>query len=502
MTIDERLARRRYRAYTAALTDAATQLAYSAAPNQAFVGLPTTLTITMTNNTGAAISLTGGRNGDAVLLTIPAPPTFTGANALTDNIDFSCSPLTPGYTCGQQGPGSPTFTVVPIDTQTLAPGASIQVTIGPMTINATTGSPSIQVQEYIGSNTGTGGIAVQKIPQSLAVIAWLSPWIVGLGIPSTLYWQSFGGTRITVFGFPTGTGEKRFDVTGKPPYQSSTPVTVRGNESQRTYTVQVTSNDGKHAETPVTLTQQPPLITSFVSNPKPPPNPFDPGASILLNWTTLFSSRVYLLTPRGQMNQVSPNPSAPMSVSPGLDALAGAPSPSQIPPTAIYQLSAQGYLNTPTQSIVIQLGPMSVLYFKYTQMDNQGKLSFAAYETDGSWPNGSQMVQTPTLNTLTVFQPGGVTTIMYLGPGDTVHPQVQYFNFAPAQGGGFTLTWVTANLTSLVLNPGNYVVPAPQIAKGTYIVKPVADTAYVLTGTAANGQTVASTLDVEVSSGG
>ncbi|HEY6392310.1 MAG TPA: hypothetical protein VIX89_13575 [Bryobacteraceae bacterium] len=498
MTIHERLERRRWRSSLAA-ANGATLLAYSVNPSQAFVGLQTTLTITITNNTGAAISLVGGRNGDEMLLTIPAPPTFQGANALTNNIDFSCVALTPGYACGQQGQGSPTFSVRPMGSQTLAQGASIQVTIGPMTIDSTLGSPSIQVQEYIGTNTGTGAITVQKIPQTLAVIAWLSPWIVGLGIPSTLYWQSFGGTNVTVFGFPTGTGQKSFPVTGKPPSQTSTAVTVRSNESQRTYTAQVSTNDGKHAQTSVTLTQQPPLITSFATTPTPPPNPFDPSTSILLNWTTLFSSRVYLLTPRGQMNQAPPNPSAPMSVSPGLDALAGAASPSQIPPNAIYQLSAQGYLNTPTQAIVIQLGPMGVLYFKYMQMDNQGNLSSVAFELDGPWPNGSQMVQAPNLNTLTVYQPGGGATVMYLGPGDTVHPQVRYFNYAPAQGGGFTLTWVTANLTSLVLNPGNYQVPAAQTGKGTHTVTPSVDTAYVLTGTAANGQTVTSTLDVEIS---
>ena len=98
-----------------------------------------------------------------------------------------------------------------------------------------------------------------------------------------------------------------------------------------------------------------------------------------------------------------------------------------------------------------------------------------------------------------MYQPGGGKTVLYLGPGDTTHPQIQYFNAAPATtGGGFVLTWVTANLTALVLAPDGYTVPSEQIAKSTYTVHPSVTTVYVLTGTAKNGQTVSSTLVVLV----
>ncbi len=467
---------------------------------QAFVGLKTTLTLTATNNTGNPVTLQSGRQGDQILITIPTPSGgFSEANSLTDDVNaVACQSLTAGFTAGQQSTGSPVFQVSPTSDQTLAPGSTIQVTFT-VTVNNTLGSATLAITEYIGANTGAASIYVNKIPQALAVIAWFVPWNVGLNQPATLYWQSFGGTKVTVNGF--NGPPQDFPVSGSPPYQDCVSVVMLRSWPQRTFQLTVSSNDGTQANGSATLTQQPQLITSFATIPASPSSPFSPTSSAQLTWSTLYAAAVYLTYPQGGTTSPVPaNSFTPLTIYPGLDTVKNSPGiPPQIPPTAIYQLQAQGYSATaPTQSVSFQLGPMPVLWFKF--LTNQsGSLSDVSFQLAGSWPNGAQLTQ-PGANwwQLVVSQPGGTMTTMNLGSGDPSNsPQIQYFNAAGASP-GFTLSWVTANVTSMVLNPGGYQVPAADIANGSYAVNPSVTTTYVLTATGPNG-TVNSSLPVTVS---
>lgn len=472
-------------------------LTYSIAPPQAYVGLQTTLTLTIQNTTGGPITMRSGRQGDKILITVPAPSGGSSeANSLTDNVNgINCQSQTTGFTAGQQATGGNVFQVSPTSTQVLQNGMSIQVTFA-VTVNATIGTANLTIQELIGTNTGSSSVSVTKIGQVLSVITWFYPPNVGLNQPSTLYWQSFGATNVQVSGF--NGPPQNFKVSGSPPYQNSVSVTMLPSWQQRTFSLVASSNDGSQAYGSATLTQQPQLITSLTTDPATPPNPFDPTQSAQLSWTTMYASAVYLTTPQ-KMYQVSANPPVPVTIQPGLDAIRGSfGSPPQIPSTATYQIQAQGYSpTTPTQPVTFQLGPMPVLWFKFLNNDG-GKLSNVNFQLAGSWPNGAQLnTLGDNLSQLQVFQPGGATTTMYLGSGDTTNsPQIQYFNAATASPGS-TLSWVTLNVTSLVLNPGNYQVPQTDIASGSYAVNPSASTTYVLTGTGPGG-TVTSSLPVTV----
>lgn len=473
-----------------------TLLKYSIDPTKAYIALQTNLVLTLENPRDEPVRFLFGRRGSQVLVTFPAPPNYQGADALTNVVDFGAeSSMKQRFTAGIQSEGSNTFVIAAVETdQVLQRGESFQITFGPITVNGVDGKPVIAIEEYITDDPAETSVSVEKLKKELSIIAWLNPWIVGLGKSSTLYWQSFGGTEVEISGFPTGTGKKSFPVEGDPPYPGRTAVTVPANESARPYTAEVFSA-GDHRQVQLTLLQNPAFITRFQIQPPVPPGPINPTISASLIWGTLYAFKVYLLNPQGQANPKPPNPFSPEVVWPGRDALASAPDYRQIPPEAVYTLEATGYQKPDTRSISFQLSKIQLLYFKYLVMGADGKLSGVSYQTDGDW-RAVQMVVAEDLNVLTVFQPGGTTSVYYLGSGDKTHPQIQYFAATKAES-GFTLRWVTANLVSLVLGPEEYQVPADRIANGTYDVNPSSATTYVLKGTTADGQTITSTLMVK-----
>jgi hypothetical protein len=470
---------------------ATTLLSYQFLPTQAFVSLSTSFTFIATNSTDNPITLKSGRRGDMIQVTFPMPPAFTGANALIDAANFTGTPTTPGFLVGKQSVGSPTYNIQPSSDQTLQPGAQIKVVFNPVTVNATPGTPTIQIVEYIGTSTGSTGVDVQKLPQQLSIIAWLDPYLVGLGEPSTLYWQSFAGNNVNIINFPNPPPTRPFPIQGQPPYPGNTVVTLTPTEAERTYTAQVTTNDNRHAQVQITLAHQGPEVTSFQSSG---PLTVGPADQVPLTWTTLYSPTVFLRNSAGGQTQVAANPLTPVKVTPGTDALDGAPDWQSIPVQVAYTLVATGYGgNALSSPINVNISPVKVLYLKYLQMDGGGNLSVIAFATDPPWP-AAQFTTVGTGGTYSVYQPGGAVTTLYLGAFDTVHPQIQYFNAKAESGGSYTLSWVTANATGLTLTPGSSVTPG----KGSTPVKPSVTTNYVLTATAKSGETVTSTLTIKV----
>jgi hypothetical protein len=470
---------------------------YQMVPAQAFVALPTNFTLIATNSTENAITLKAGRQGDQIQVTFPMPPAFTGANALIDTANFVATPPT-GFLAGQQSSGSATYIIQPSpNDQTVQPGASVKVTFTQVPVNGTPGTPTIQITDYIGGNTGNTSVPVTKLAQELNIIAWLDPYLIALGQTSMLYWQSFGGTNVEIINFPGNPPSKNFPVTGSPPSPGNTIVTLTPTEPNRPYTAKVTTGDGRHAQTQLTLAYHEPIVTSF--GPGGPLN-VGPADQVPLTWTTLYTTRAYLQTSvGGAPTPVASNPLQPVMVTPGTDALNGAADWQSIPGQVAYTVVATGYgRNAQGTPITVNIGPVKALYLKYLRMDNTGKLSVIAFATDPPGWKAAQANFTSNGATYAVYQPGGTVTTLYLAGGDTVHPQVQYFNATAGAGGTFTLTWVTANATALTLAPVGYTVPTGSVAKGSYDVKPTATTDYVLTAAAKSGETVTSTLRVTV----
>ncbi len=475
-------------------------LEYSVKPDKVYIALPTSLMLIIKNPiNNPAVIFNADRQGDEIDITFPAPPTHQGPEALTDKIDFNGSSQTPGFTVGRAASGN-CFLVKPVKSgRELSPGDGIRIKFDPVTINAITGNPVMKIDEFIGPNRASTTVGIEKVPHALSITAWIDPLIVGLNQSSTLYWLSFGGTNVQVAGFADATGTKDFPVHGDPPYSGSTTVTVPSTiESQRTYTLKVTTNDGQHRETDVTLTQHAPIITYFGPT-SPVQDPVGAAEQIDLKWKTLFANRAYLRTPSSERGrQVHPHPSSPLTVHPGLDALAAAADWHLIPKNVTYTLQATGYDKPVSRDISIEIDTVKILWLKFANKDAKGNLSGITYRSDPpDWPAVEIASSDPRLTTLVLYQPGGSKIEMRLGPGDTEHPQVQYFEADRSGDDKWTLTWITANLVSLVLNPDGYKVPEEQIVKGSYDIPPDDKVVYVLEATNKNGETITSTLYLE-----
>lgn len=482
-----------------------TRLDYRLTPPQVFVATSTGLTLTIGVPTqGSAVTL---EDGDEIQVRFPAP----GApDALTMVLPLTVTSSDPRFTAALSGTGD-YYVVAPFgfEGQTIAPGTAFTVTWGSFQVSPDTGTSTIRVDEFIGSGTGGRALAVEKVAQELNVVAWLEDLVVGLEQQTKLNWTSYGGTLVVVAGFQGGTHEacpqdlrrpgwKCFAVRGDPPYPAFTMVDVPSTSAaQWQYTVRVYTGDGQNREKVVSLTQHAAYIFGFGVYPDlaPPAAPVGATETARLSWRTIYGTEAYLTSPTGQHREFT-NPANPVAVQPGVDAMQSAPSKSQIPDTASYKLQVKGFGGFVEATVTFRILPVRLLYFKYMQMDEQGNLSDPRWLMDPADWKGTDLKPAPDLYTFIVYQPGSRTEVRYLGAGDTTHPQVQYFAATPGEGGRQTLTWVTANVTALVLNPGGYHVPGGEIAKGTYEITPPGTTDYVLEATAASGEKVTSTLRV------
>ncbi len=477
----------------------ATLLSYQFQPSQVFIATTTNLQLIITNPVGGqAVNFTGGPQGDEIDIYFPVG---SGNTDLVNSITFGSSSQTAGFTCSQVQ-GDVYFAIRAPQNTTLQPGQTIVITFTNVVINGQTGNPpsaaTINISEFIGSSDGTGTTSITKLTQALNVIAWLDPLVVGKRQYATLYWQSMGGTKVVVAGFGNGTGSKDFPVQGDPPYPGNCQVNVPSDtDPQRTYTIRVYTSDNQHTETQVTLTQMPPLITSF--NSDIPQGTISVAQPVQLSWTDLYATTTYLQLANGD---TLTNPISPLTVNPGQEiaSLYQPGSGTQLPGSAQYILTLMGFQKQASQQMTWQLQPVGLAYFKFGTMDNGGNLSGVMFRTDPEeWAPVSADLSNPNLNIFTIHQPGQPNSVYYLGSGDTTHPQIQYFNAEKKTAGQYELKWVTANLTSLVLNPGNTIIPAGQIVRGTMTIDNItAPVLYTFTGTAASGETIVSQLLVGV----
>lgn len=484
-------------------------LKYLVRPDRVFAGTATSLTLEIRNETPSPVSF--GRS-DFILATFPVGQ---GATDLTATVDFTAVSQTANFAVDREGSTS-NFKVrlSGFTARTIAPGGSVVVRFDGVKVNAVIGDVTIPILEHLGTAAeARDSVKLAKIPRALAVVAWLENPVVGQGETTRLHWQSFGATRVVISGFadsavdPNCSGQfaragfRCFRVEGDPPYPGSMVVGIgRPGDAQWRYTLTARTDTGASTPVEVTLTQHKPEIAGFGVGAEmvKPADPVGAMAEVPLLWSTVYGRRAWLVTPTNSAGTpVDLNPAAPLKVTPGLDALHAAVSPRQIPATADYTLRVSGFERPAEQTISFPLRPVGAAYFKYGKMDNEGKLSDPIFAVNPRvWPAVQKIVSTPPY-TLTVFGPGGAVQVLYLGPGDSVNPQVQFFDAVAGQGKK-TLRWVTANVTSLRLDPGGHQIPAAQIVKGSYDVTPTQTTEYVLWATAANGVVITSSLLVTV----
>lgn len=455
--------------------DVTTKLKYRVAPDSAFVGKTVRIVITALNDTNANINFT---DSDVIKISFP--------NTMVSSQNFKGStPASSGYTVNSTvGENSFSVTVVFNDI-VIRPQDSLTITFDQVPIAGTAGSTSVGIEENMGDvNTTQLPFTVQAT--GLGVIAWLDKLVIGKSETTNLNWYSSGGTSVVITGFPTGTGDLKFPASEQ---LMSTPVYVPDESQQWIYTATVYSASS-HIDQTVTLQQNPPMINEFSSNPDTVQE-IRIDDSAVLTWDTKFASSVILTTPLVP-NERQRMPAAPLTVYPGIELQkAYKLNYAQLPASADFTLTANGYSKAASQSISFKIKPISLLYFKYADTAK----TLMKFQTDPTTDKYSTWLLLPgqSVSTFVINQPGNRKDVFYLGSDDHNHPQIQYFE-ATANSGKFDLTWITANLTSLVLNPGNIPIQSGSIPNGTYTVD--GPGRYTLTGTTAEGLSIDSILDV------
>ena len=468
-----------------------TKLTYKiSAPPAAFISTKVDLVVTATNDTGKDISF---GLSDEIQISFPVCGSVTPCMVESLNFTSGVPDGVSNYTNQKSSSGS-YFSVKGY--LTLHDGDSMIFKYNQVPIGGTPGQPSITVTEEIGGQSKTT-LAFTIKPLTADIIVWAAPMSVGAEQMSTLFFYPSQGDTVTISGFEDGDITKKVQVS--PPKLYSVKINIPngsgGTSPQRKYTATLYSGQDRKASGGATLTGVKPHIFYFNSDPDTLSIPVN--AIPKLQWKVQYASAILLTTPSipvwRQLN--NPDPDAPIKfdqvVSPGMEMLNLYRSNfDQLPSTAAYLLTANGYGKSKVNSVAFTLQSVKLKYLKYqNKSGGSGKPTFSNADfalvipewktTNVSFEGGGVVV-------LTYYQPGGKAEKYYLGDADKVHPQIQYFNSTP-KSGQFELEWYTANLTKLVLNG----TVQSKIASGTATV---AAGIHTLVGTAANGETVQSVL--------
>ncbi len=463
---------------------------YSFQPPNVFLGTTTDMKLVIKNpDNGSTIHFDGGNDKSEIDVTFPIGK---GENDLSPSLNFTADSLTTGFTCGLASNGDYfRITTSNAGGTDLAPGSSIEINFVNVVVNSQEGTATVQIEELVTMDTAQTSVNINKQQQELAVIPWLDDYVVGEGQFTTLRWISMANTAVEVSGFESGSGTKSFPVEGEQPYTGHVQVTVPIGDAQRDYTLVATTPSKRSAPQVVALTVNPPFLVSFTSNKS---GTLGVDDNVVLSWEMLYAYQVSLNTPLTTYNSVI----SPRTETPGQDLVQAYKfNYSNMPDQVTYTLTGQGFKKPATGKINFKLAPVGLAYFKFgTNEDgNLSGIKFATNPPDWIAVEAS-IAEDPA--TFTIHQPGGTANVYYLGDNDTVHPQIQYFEATDKGSNNFELSWITKNLRTLTLNPGNYNIGGSEINKGSKTLTINSSNTYTLTGTADNGETIVSQLYIEV----
>ncbi|MBL6449583.1 hypothetical protein JMN32_24950 [Fulvivirga sp. 29W222] len=448
-----------------------TLLDYSFLPNAVFVNSKDSLKLVAQNPISSkSIPFKAGRGGDTINISFPSD--------LVTNLDFGTGEVTTPFTCNKVGDN---FVITATEDTTLDPGETVEVMFNDVPITASTGTASVVINEYIDLNSGKTSVPVSKKAQELGVIVWLDPLIVGLDHTSNLQFKSAASTKVVISGYPDGKGEKSFET---PPYSGSDAVGIGSDtNAQRTYVATAWANGNQSPPESITLTQVPPLITIFSPTENQSVNP---GEEITLTWKTMYesSNEMKWLQSR-KINARSPFTSTPGTELTDIYNM-GNRNAQLMPDTVTYSFHVNGFKTPAKHDFVFKVNPVQLLYIKYKNDD----LTEIAFKMDPiHWKAADPNYGNNSL-TLTIHQPGYKQDIFYLDTEDTTHPMIQYFEVVDGN-----LSWITANLKSLTLDPGGTSIDEGKIKKGTSPIPKDAQSV-TLTGVGNNGQSIRSVLEI------
>ena len=450
----------------------ATVLKYSFTPSSVFVNSKNKLKLTASNPMNGKPVQFSIRPADQIMITFPVGTKDTD---LVADLDFTVGTVTDNFMCTKVGEN---FVITSVVDTILYPGDSIEVNFENVNINATTGKATVSITEYIGAEQEEGSATITKEKEELGVIAWVDPALVKLGGESPLFFQASAATEVKISNFPDGSGERSF-----PPPSGSVDVGVGSNtESQRIY--QVTAWAGSNQSPPVNavITQHKPFIQNFTPNNES----ITVDQQVTLTWKYLFGTDLTLQ----KINGRTYNPTSPSDINPGKDVTDVYNTQNynvdQMPSKVDYTLIIDGFDEPAKHTVTFELEQIELVYLKFKNPELTQVLTPQISAV--SWTQWGTSFPEPGTTKVTIHQPGGHADEFYLSTSDKVHPQIQYFSVVKGK-----LSWITANLDSLTLNPGNIAITGDDIKKGTHDIPERAEEV-ILTGVGTNGDPIRSVL--------
>ena len=370
---------------------------------------------------------------------------------------------------------------------------SATITPGVGTVSATTGSVAVSptaTTTYTLTATGPNGSTTQTVQITVGATSAqilrfsASPNSIATGGQSTLSWSTSGATTISIS--PTvGTVSANGSTTVSP-------------ATTTTYTISATGTDGKTvtAAAQVTVGAVTAQIVRFAANP----SSIATGASTTLSWSTSNATSV--------------------SISPTVGAVTANGSTTVSPATTTsYTLSATGtdgktVTAVATVTVTGSAIPQIVTFVATPQSVSPGQSTKICWQVTGSTnisitpgvgtnlnPNDCATVTPSATTTYTLTATNAVGQVQ--GNLTVNVGLVQILSFqanpvsSPVAGAPVTLSWTTANATSVVLT-GADIPPMTLPVNGSYTDNPITNETYTLTAYGPGGQTVSVSISVFV----
>ena len=474
---------------------------FTAQPAAIAAGQTTTLSWVIQNATSATIT-PGVGPVSATTGSVAVSPTTTTTYTLTATGANGTTTQTVQVTVGASGVQILRFSAGPSSiptggSSTLswstsgATSVSISPGVGTVTANGSTTVSPASTTTYTLTATGSDGKSVTAVVQVTvgAVTAQIARFVanpasIPTGGQTTLSWSTNNATSVSI-----SPGIGTVAVNGSTTV-SPTATTV--------YTLTATGTDGKTvtATAQVTVGAVTAQIVRFAASP----STIGLGASATLSWTTSHATSV--------------------SISPGIGTVAAngstTVSPAQNTSYTLSATGADGKTVTAVATVTVSGSaiPQVVTFVATPQSVSPGQSTQICWQVSGATSvsiapgigsnlsaNSCVTVTPSATTTYTLTATNAVGTIQANLTVNVGLVQILSFQASPVSspvaGAPVTLSWTTANATSVVLT-GADVPPTTLSVNGSYTVNPTTNEVYTLTAYGPGGQTVSVSISVFV----
>jgi hypothetical protein len=474
---------------------------FTAQPAAITSGQTTTLSWVIQNATSATIT-PGVGTVSATTGSVPVSPTTTTTYTLTATGPNGSTTQTVQVTVGATNAQILRFSAGPSSIATGAQSTlswstsgattlSISPTVGTVSANGSTTVSPATTTTYTLSATGTDGKTVTAAVQVTvgAVTAQIvrfvaNPSSIATGAQTTLSWSTSNATTVSI-----SPGVGTVAANGSAPVSPAT-TTV--------YTISATGADGKTVTATVQVTVG--ALTAQILRFAASPSTIALGAQTTLSWSTSGASTISISPTVGTVTANGSTTLSPASTTSYTLSATGADGKTV---TAVATVTVSG--SAIPQIVSFVATPQSISPGQSTQICWQvtgaTNISIAPGIGNNLNPNGCSTVTPSATTTYTLTATNAVGQVQGNLTVNVGLVQILSFQANPVStqvaGAPTTLSWTTANATSVVLT-GADIPPMTLPVNGSYTDNPITNETYTLTAYGPGGQNVSVSISVFV----